>query len=41
LAYFLHLGTLQHLLNGLLIEVAQHVGVASTAGFDIATEIDM
>jgi hypothetical protein len=31
----------QYLFNGLAVEVAQHVGVASTAGFDITTGIDM
>jgi hypothetical protein len=31
----------QYLFNGLAVEVAQHVGIASTAGFDITTGIDM
>jgi hypothetical protein len=29
------------LFNALTIEIAQHVGIASTAGFDITTGIDM
>jgi hypothetical protein len=32
---------MQDLLNGAGVEIAQHVGVASTAGLDIATRIDM
>jgi hypothetical protein len=32
---------MQYLFNGLAVEVAQHVGVTSTAGFDVATGIDM
>jgi hypothetical protein len=31
----------EYLINGLRVEIAQHVGVASTAGFDITSGIDM
>jgi hypothetical protein len=40
-AYLCHEIAIKYLLNGLGIEVAQHVGVASTAGFYIASGIDM
>ena len=40
-AYFNHLIAVEYLINGLRVEIAQHVGVASTAGFDITTGIDM
>jgi hypothetical protein len=32
---------MQNLFNGVSVEVAQHVGIASTAGFDITAGIDM
>ncbi len=39
--YFNHLIAVEYLINGLRVEIAQHVGVASTAGFDITSGIDM
>ena len=41
LAYFLHDRAMQDLFYWLTIEIAQHVGVTSTAGFDVTTGIDM
>jgi hypothetical protein len=41
LAYLLHDRTMQDLFNGVLIEIAQHVGITGTAGFDITSGIDM
>ena len=40
-AYLCHEIAVKDLLNGLCVEVAQHVGVASTTGFNITTGIDM
>ena len=40
-AYLCHEIGVKDLLNGLSVEVAQHVGIAGTAGFDITTGIDM
>jgi hypothetical protein len=40
-AYLCHEIAVKDLLNSLGIEVAQHVGIASTTGFDIASGIDM
>ena len=41
LAYFLHDRTVQDLFYALTVEVAQHVGVASTACFNVTSGIDM
>jgi hypothetical protein len=32
---------MQHLFYGLVMEIAQHVGVTRTTGFDITSGIDM
>ena len=37
----LHEIAVENLFNALAVQVAQHVGVASTTGFDIALGIDM
>jgi hypothetical protein len=37
----LHEITVENLFNASAVQVAQHVGVASTTGFDIALGIDM
>jgi hypothetical protein len=37
----LHGGVVEYLFNCVGVKVAQHVGIASTTGFDIALWIDM
>ena len=39
--YLLHEIAVENLFNAVAVQVAQHVGVASTTGFDIALGIDM
>jgi hypothetical protein len=41
LANFLHDRAVKNFLNGVVVEIAQHVGITCTTGFDIATRIDM
>ena len=41
LAYFLHDRAMQDLFYALTVEIAQHVGVTSTAGFDVTSGIDV
>jgi hypothetical protein len=41
LSYFLQLRPLQHLFNGSVIKITQHVGIAGTAGLDVPSRIDM
>jgi hypothetical protein len=41
LTYFLHDGAMQDFFNAVGVEIAQHVGIAGTAGFYIAPGIDM
>ena len=40
-SYLLHEITVENLFNAVAVQIAQHVGVASTTGFDIALGIDM
>jgi hypothetical protein len=39
--YFCHEIAVQYLLNGLAVQIAQHVGIAGTTSFDIATWVNM
>jgi len=41
ITYVFHLWAVEDFYYAMLIEIAQHVGVASTTGFDIALGIDM
>jgi hypothetical protein len=41
LTYFLHHRAMQDFLNAMGVKIAQHVGIACTAGFDITTGVDM
>ena len=41
LTYLLHDWTMQDLFNGVLIEIAQHVGITGTTGFYITSGIDV
>ena len=40
-AYVAQAVTLQDVMHGVMIEIAQHVGITCTAGFHITTEVDM
>lgn len=41
LTNFSHEITVEYLLNGLTVQISQHVGIASTASFDVAARVDM